>query len=98
MSFACAGFGSWLFLLKIFLKFWYDAEKLGHESESCDFKDALGDLGTSLTNCTNFSFYPVKVNPDVAKNISVSCKMACFCSVRPPNRCFYEEFTFNTVL
>jgi hypothetical protein len=41
ISFASADFGNWLFLLKIFLKFWYDAEKLGRESESCGVKDEL---------------------------------------------------------
>ncbi len=42
--FASMGFGNWFFLLKIFLKFWYDAERLGHESESCGFKDEFWNL------------------------------------------------------
>jgi len=30
----------WILLLKIFLKFWYDAEKLRHEIESSNLKTA----------------------------------------------------------
>jgi hypothetical protein len=48
VSCACVDFGNWFFLLKIFLKFWYDAEKLGHESESCGFKDALESVEKPL--------------------------------------------------